>query len=464
MKNNLILTLLFVCTFLTTSCSSDDQSQELASTIDVSFIGSIDTNYTDLPIDLENTTVEFTNKANGTTSTIKLDKNGIAKAQLRIGQYNIVAKQTLDKKTYNDLIDQTGSKEPKIQDSTISFTANIENLDLQSSKEIHLKLQINKSSDTGLVFKQIYYAGSSLKDGSAYRDQFVEIYNNSPYTEYLDGILLVMLHNATNKTANRPDKENVLLANGGYNWNKSQGNTSDKDLNKDFVYAKKVFKFPGSGKQYPIEPGKSIIVAATAIDHTKNFIIGKPSEFVDPNKTVDLSQADFDVYLLDYLQNTYGIDITEPKYKYNLNTIGIDKMKVIKVQERDISMRFSTDDGILLIKLPTNLPVESLPVVKAPKSNDNTECIRIPIEYTIDAVQIRHATDRRVAPRKIPESLDRGNTFVPNGTYSSESLFRKTRYTLSNGRRVLLDTNNSTEDFTVSNKPIATKAEDSFFD
>ncbi|WP_025125449.1 DUF4876 domain-containing protein [Myroides odoratimimus] len=461
MRNTLLLIISLICTLFTVGCSKDDNSSDFANTLNVKFVASVSQENTNLNIPLEGTTIEFTNRANGNKNTVALDNQGIATANLRVGNYNIIAKLTMSKQAYNQLIDSSQSNEEKIEEDSITFTANIDNLAVTDTNDIKIELQMNKTSQSGLIFKQIFYAGSSLQDGSGYRDQFLEIYNNSTETLYADGILLVMLHNTTNSQATGPDDSSYLPSR-QYDWTKAAENTGKGDLNKDYVYAKKVLQFPGGGSQYPIEPGKSMIIASTAIDHTKNFVIGKPSEFVDPNKTVDLSKADFDVYVLDYLQKEYGIDITQAKYRYNLNTVGIAKMKVIKAQNSDLAMRFATDDGILLVQLPKDIAVESFPTVKAPKKNDSTQCLRIPVEYIIDGVQVRHSKDSRVAPRKVPESVDKGSTFVPNGTYSSQSLLRKTRYKLKNGRRVLQDTDNSTEDFVVIEKPIVSKGEDSF--
>ncbi|UVD78930.1 DUF4876 domain-containing protein [Myroides albus] len=461
MRNTVLLALVLIISIFTTSCSKDDNSSDFANTLNVKFVASVSQEHTNLTIPLEGTTIEFTNRANGNKNTVTLDKKGEATANLRVGNYNIIAKQTMSKQAFNQLIDASKSKEDKIEDDSITFTANIDNLAVNNADDIKIELQMNKTSQSGLILKQIFYAGSSLQDGSGYRDQFIEIYNNSAETKYVDGIMLVMLHNTTNRQANGPDDTSYLPTR-QYDWTKATGNTGKGNLNNDYVYAKKVLRFPGTGTQYPIEAGKSMIIASTAIDHTKNFIIGKPSEFVDPNKTVDLSQADFDVYVLDYLQKEYGIDITQAKYRYNLNTLGIAKMEVLRVQQSDLAMRFATDDGILLVQLPKEVAVETFPTIKAPKNNDSTLCLRIPVEYVLDGVQIRHSKDSRVAPRKVPESIDRGSTFVPNGTYSSQSLLRKTKYKLKNGRRVLQDTDNSTEDFVVIEKPIVSKGEDSF--
>lgn len=460
MKNRILILTMLIFSLLIVSCSNDDSNSEYANTIETRFVASLIEGQTDLPIPFEGTTIELTNKLNGNKNTITLDNQGVAIVKLRQGSYSAIARQTLTKEIYNKLIDDTKSLEEKTQDDNITLTANIDEIKIDAAGEVKIAMKMNKTVVGGFVLKQIYYAGSSLTDGAAYRDQFIEIYNNSSETLYADGLMLALLHNSSYRSYNEDGPH--LLPSKQYDWSKSEGNTGDGNLNNDYVYASNLFRIPGNGTQYPVEAGKSIIIAGTAIDHTKTYITTDATKLVDPNKTIDLSNAEFDVYVLDYLKKEFDIDVTNAKYRYNLYTVGIGKLEVLNLQSGDLGLRFATDDGIILVDLPKDVNVLSFPKVKAPKSNDSNMCVRIPNKFIVDGVQIRNAKDNRVAPRKVPESVDSGNTFVPNGTYSSQALLRKTKYKLSNGRRVLQDTNNSTEDFVVIDKPVSSKGEDSF--
>lgn len=242
MRNTLLLIISLICTLFTVGCSKDDNSSDFANTLNVKFVASVSQENTNLNIPLEGTTIEFTNRANGNKNTVALDNQGIATANLRVGNYNIIAKLTMSKQAYNQLIDSSQSNEEKIEEDSITFTANIDNLAVTDTNDIKIELQMNKTSQSGLIFKQIFYAGSSLQDGSGYRDQFLEIYNNSTETLYADGILLVMLHNTTNSQATGPDDSSYLPSR-QYDWTKAAENTGKGDLNKDYVYAKKYFNF-----------------------------------------------------------------------------------------------------------------------------------------------------------------------------------------------------------------------------
>lgn len=107
-------------------------------------------------------------------------------------------------------------------------------------------------------------------------DDYIMIANPTKETLYLDKLLLV-----TSPFVNR---------NGGVEY-KVEG---EERLNGNFLI-KDAMMFPGSGRDYPIEPGKKVIVAKAAINHTL------AQETTDPDgiligaaeKSFDLSAADF---------------------------------------------------------------------------------------------------------------------------------------------------------------------------
>ncbi len=119
-----------------------------------------------------------------------------------------------------------------------------------------------------LMMNEIYYAGGDYSKFYFY-DQFVELYNSSQDTLYLDGCVL---------TRNFPsDRETI------------------EEI--DHVRAIYAFQFPGvpiSGRQYPIYPGQLLVVAADAVDHSLYA------------NAVDLSGADWEFF------NPLGSDYDVP--------------------------------------------------------------------------------------------------------------------------------------------------------
>lgn len=110
-----------------------------------------------------------------------------------------------------------------------------------------------------LMINEIYYCGSNYSSFYFY-DQYVELYNSSEDTLYLDGCIL---------TRNYPTDEGDL-----------------EDI--DHVRAIYAFQFPGTpvtGREHPIAPGQYIVVAADAIDHSRYSANG-----------YDLSGADWEFF------------------------------------------------------------------------------------------------------------------------------------------------------------------------
>lgn len=115
----------------------------------------------------------------------------------------------------------------------------------------------------GLVLSEIFFSGTLTPEGKQYSDdQYIKIANNSDSVLYLDGLAFVESDFLT--VIKQDYKPNIL----------------DKAMTVDAVYM-----FPGSGRDYPIQPGKEVVVAINAINH-KEF----------NSKSIDLSSANFEIY------------------------------------------------------------------------------------------------------------------------------------------------------------------------
>jgi len=134
---------------------------------------------------------------------------------------------------------------------------------------MYFTANVRQITASDLMINEIFFCGSDYSSFYFY-DQFVELYNTSNDTLYLDGIIL------TRQTQiSYPDQEEI-----------------------DFVRATYAFQFPGtpvSGRQYPIAPKQFIVIASDAIDHT---------QYCD--KSIDLSEADWECF------NPLGYDYDNP--------------------------------------------------------------------------------------------------------------------------------------------------------
>jgi len=280
------------------------------------------------------------------------------------------------------------------------------------NKTIQLFVKVAKGD---LIFEELFFTGTLSPEGKQYNgDKYFKIYNNSDETLYADGLLIVQSEFLTvEKQEYRP---NIMST--------------------DFA-AGAIIMLPGNGKDFPIEPGKSIIVAEDAINHKE----------LNPN-SIDLRTANFEIY------NDDMDDVDNPSVK---NTLPIFSNMIM--HNRGFT-------SYVLARLPEGMSTAQYLAQydytyeydfvfgddSFPMSND---AYRIPNNWIIDAVNLSVNSEFQwivTAP-----SLDAGWTY--SGTVDRDSnrygkgVRRKTLSTSANGNKILIDTNNSTRDFSAQIKP-----------
>ena len=109
------------------------------------------------------------------------------------------------------------------------------------NKEI-IKLPLDRIIlNSPLVISEISACGPPGA-GLYYHDKYVEVYNQSDSVVYLDGIIVAVVYASSYLGLNYVD-------------------------DPEFVHSKNVWKFPGSGTDFPIQPGEFKVCAEDAIDH-----------------------------------------------------------------------------------------------------------------------------------------------------------------------------------------------------
>ena len=441
---------LTACLLFMAGCKKDDITSGVKP-IAISVEVHMDATHTALQLTPAEVTVKISNNTTGQSYTATTNQSGIAEfSSVSPGNYVLSAYKLIEAAEYEAL---TGI--PTTND--VSFNASME-VNLKASGLQELTLETGRIGD--LVFKQIYYAGSDTRNGAMFRDQFIEIYNNSNEPIYADSLY------SANSHANQATVERGAET---FNWSNSIGmNAGGKDASKDFVYMENLFMIPGSGKDHPIEPGKSLIIAATGLNHKAPYIDnspdgGKEVVVLDPSLTVDLSQADFEVYLQDYLRDQQEPGTDFRPFKSDLDNPDVPNLKIIRGTGNEWVMDATGREDFLIFR--SSAPISSLPEFPDPETQEvtiNTETyIQVPVELIIDAVEIMTPTTNKRTPKRLPSSLDGGPTFVTAGQYSSQSLIRKIAKRVGD-RIILQDTNNSAEDFDTKNMADPSKSEASF--
>ena len=430
------------------ACKKDDTSGNDAVPVTITVKLAYNNETAAIGLSLEKAAVKLTNLTtnqvyNGTSAT-----DGVATFKdIAPGNYNVSVVQTITAADYN-------AKAGTNVADAIVFNGILSNQSLVTNSTLAVTLITGRVGD--LVIKQIYYSGSNAANGALYRDQFLEIYNNSSETIYADSLYFGQTENTATELGKVDLTKTYFLSGGQYDWTKSVG-MSDGKANTDYVYMHSLFMIPGTGKQHPILPGASIIIAATAQNHQSPYtdISGKAITIKDPSLTVDLSKAEFEVYLGDQNGiNPLASDVDNPNVT---NVTVIDRGGV-----RDLIFDVLGRDGLVIFKSKVDPKTWSRypsPDITQVIATTNT-FIQVPLNLIIDGVGLNHTTESKRVPKYMNNSVDAGEIYTLGGSYSSEAVVRKVSKT--NGSRIVLkDTNNSSNDFGVK-KADATKTASSF--
>lgn len=296
------------------------------------------------------------------------------------------------------------------------------NVSVTSATSVNINIYTLAKNST-LIFKEVYFSG--VKD-FYFKDGFYEIYNNSDEVQYLDGVILGVVDEGL--PANVYTPTNSI-------WVDGNGQLLDRYPMTSFT-----MYFPGTGKDFPLEPGKSVVVAAYPINHSARELSGE-----DVQSPVDLSKADWEIFCGPH--SKLDIDVPEvPNMEYAYHTFGIEFMPSTSGQ------------ALILAKLPEGKTVaefaaDAANIMTAPGKSQNH--LMIPSDYVIDGIEIVRAPMNERFKHLLPKT-DIGMTWVDgsadgtfeDGAYSGKSLRRKV-VSIVNGRTKFKDTNNSSADFIV---------------
>lgn len=390
---HMITALLLLCSFW--SCKKDeDNTQTLALHVQVEFPDTYQT------IQASGVNVTVKNSFTGEEKKISSDTNGEAAfTGLLPGVYQITASRELNAE---EGLQQTGIA------GEVFLNATISNHSLQESGNVTLKLK--GSSPGGWLIKEIYYTGAPGA-GFYSNDQFYELYNNSADTLYADGL---SIGDAAGNPYVSPSS-------------KPSGFASDTE----YVYFQNIFTVPGDGATYPVAPGKSFLIARSAINHKSDVTLGNPNSPVDLGKGI----ADMEVYWEQAGRDTDNPDVPNMIVSFFMTATMHDWITSV------------FGPSIVLFQHDN---VDKLPLVLEPGSTNGRTYPQVPVSAVIDAIDcVRNSSVGHF--KRLPTNIDAGFQFSTN-SYTGESLRRKVK-TEINGRKILQNTNNSSADFELIKTP-----------
>lgn len=270
-----------------------------------------------------------------------------------------------------------------------------------------INIDVSGASVGPLAFSEIFFAGT---EPFYFRNQFYEIINNSDETVYLDGLYFANLTPGT-ATLKLPV------------W-------PEEDAGK-YIYAERIWKIPGTGKDYPLAPGESFSMAQFAANH-------KLPQY-SPNSPIDCSISEFE---------------------FNMNNANFPDQPAANMQHvfyNGLAGKGSLPQYLtavfggayVIFRVPegeTYDPVnnKSLQTRNLGTTSANLFA-KIPLSYIMDAVECGH-NENMIEAKRVASVLDAGMTYV-GATYNSKGVRRKKSGTNADGKPILQDTNNSTEDF-----------------
>ena len=280
-----------------------------------------------------------------------------------------------------------------------------------------LTAHILNTGDPDFVIAEIFLPGTYNEAGKQYNgDQYVRIYNNSDKVLYADGLIFMESQFTTTQ----------------------KYQSVDPDIMDEAIAVGSVVAVPGSGTDYPVQPGESFIICDNAINHKE----------ANPN-SIDLSSANFEWYL---------------ESKQDVDNPSVPNMDIYYCYTKTIWILSKQGNRAYAIgRLPEGMTKESYIadyaynysyVMQNGTASKPQNKYKFPNDWVIDAVNVGSTNEWQW--NVTSTALDMGHTYIGANNTVAENIgkciMRKVAY-VDGEREVLQDTYNSTVDFTPATTP-----------
>lgn len=401
--------LAIVCTLAIVACGDDGETTGSDGNITSTLKFTLPEGYNDAT--LADAQVSLTEVNTGKGFATKLDVNNNLEAQIRLapGYYKVDVEGHINYKG-NDGTDKQASV--FASNSGVEITKDKPNVLLN----LYAKDEPSTEEDThtGFVLAEIFCAGTANAQGQYYyADKYFVIYNNTDHTLYADSLVIA-------------ESEFMTVSKADYN-----PNIMDTDMAVAAMYM-----IPGSGKDVPVQPGGKLLIVDNAINHTE----------ANPNSW-DETKADFEWY--DESTDPQFSDIDNPDVP-NLKRIYSKTLTMWSPHTQGFKSyalaRMGTDENTF----QTNyLYTYTYHLVGQTGEADMTGiCYRLPNKWILDAVNM--SVPAMFQWIVTSPSLDKGYTYCAGFGWDDSRFGKSVRRKVAsrdNGRAILQDTNNSSDDF-----------------
>lgn len=271
------------------------------------------------------------------------DDGRVAISGLLPGLYRVYGSRRLD----GSESQQTGSVRAFGDGGTVPFPS-VDRVDLELYPDEGAGLVI---SELNGVVPPPWETGG----GSYHGSQYVEVYNNSSQTLFLDGMLFGRAY---------------FFGQRDFSFNPcSQSQATRED--PEGIYTREILAFPGSGSSFPIGPGETRLIALVAIDHTP----------VHP-WLFDLSEADFEIAPVGAADNPdvpNMINVGEEPWRDSPSALNLGGFthylsQPVDVESLPILLRDHTGRGYVRLPASAFLDAVSIAVIRPDKNLEIPPC------------------------------------------------------------------------------------------
>ncbi len=299
----------------------------------------------------------------------------------------------------------TGSNQ-SVSGCTVSGSQN--SLLIKEEQTITLSTQLSINQD--IIIGKIYYAGSKDNNNRNYMaGRYIEIYNQSNKEIDVAGFYIGLVEAESTQAYTLQNLHDAYA--------------------DSVVLLKQIFRIPAT-TSHKVAAGGSVLIVNSAIDHTAN----------NTSMEYDLSGADFEAK--DYSSNPV---------QNNPATPALELIYTMYPSISNMNLVQSGPCGVVIFR--TDEDPASLPTTYPYGKTSGNQWKLLPKRMILDAVEVlsNKNTGVDVATKRLYDDLDAGYTYI-NSTSgrNGEVVYRKTSKHATDGHAVLMDTNNSSNDFKVS--------------
>lgn len=344
----------------------------------------------------------------GFTVTIQSDEEvfkGVSDASGQVvfqdlapGVYDISTSAHLNSEQYKKY---TGKDVDPREEYVVTGTLNQQAMSTNTS----LQLPMSMSRKVSLIISKIYSSTSKISGGSYRIGTYIELYNNSDEAVDAAGLYIGLL-----------ESESTIAY---------QQYPEDQAITPDSIYLKQLFRIPASSPVM-VAPGSSLLIVNSATDHSSQNQYER-----------DLRGADFEA------KDETGKVPNNPD---------VPALELVYTTYKSISnMNLAAGGPCSVVNFRTAEDVTKWPTVYAYGKTKGNMFLRMHISHVLDGVDFikyKAQTGPDINTKRLPTSLDAGYTNVSTASGNiGERLFRKTLSVTPEGRKILMDTNNSLNDF-----------------